>query len=119
MCNRVCAKCPSRAQVVFFFQGEDGIRALYVTGVQTCALPIWYWPDVYLSFTSPLYVNGKLIVPQAGLKQSQMRCLDAGTGKLLWEAKFRSEERRVGKEGRAWGRAYCLFKYGGVTTDVQ
>src|SRR5204862_2919842 len=25
----------------FFFQAEDGIRYLYVTGVQTCALPIW------------------------------------------------------------------------------
>src|SRR5438874_6581894 len=24
---------------IFFFQAEDGIRALYVTGVQTCALP--------------------------------------------------------------------------------
>src|SRR5215471_1705975 len=27
-------------RVVFFFQAEDGIRDLYVTGVQTCALPI-------------------------------------------------------------------------------
>src|SRR5690349_24124844 len=26
--------------VYFFFQAEDGIRDLYVTGVQTCALPI-------------------------------------------------------------------------------
>src|SRR2546430_8337965 len=26
--------------VVFFFQAEDGIRDLTVTGVQTCALPI-------------------------------------------------------------------------------
>src|SRR5438874_4775659 len=26
---------------IFFFQAEDGIRDLYVTGVQTCALPIW------------------------------------------------------------------------------
>src|SRR5690349_15555078 len=26
--------------VGFFFQAEDGIRDLYVTGVQTCALPI-------------------------------------------------------------------------------
>src|SRR6266496_4519130 len=26
--------------VSFFFQAEDGIRDLYVTGVQTCALPI-------------------------------------------------------------------------------
>src|SRR5699024_11707968 len=34
----------------FFFQAEDGIRARNVTGVQTCALPIypgacrWAWP---------------------------------------------------------------------------
>src|SRR2546430_14107767 len=27
--------------VIFFFQAEDGIRDLTVTGVQTCALPIW------------------------------------------------------------------------------
>src|SRR6266478_8893643 len=25
----------------FFFQAEDGIRDLTVTGVQTCAFPIW------------------------------------------------------------------------------
>lgn len=51
-----------------------------------------YWPDVYLSFTSPLYYrhNGKelLIVPQAGMKQSRMRCLDAATGALVWETPF-------------------------------
>src|SRR5256885_5290779 len=29
--------------VFFFFQAEDGIRDYKVTGVQTCALPIW--PD--------------------------------------------------------------------------
>src|SRR5256885_6636443 len=27
--------------VLFFFQAEDGIRDYKVTGVQTCALPIW------------------------------------------------------------------------------
>src|SRR2546430_5948421 len=27
-------------ELVFFFQAEDGIRDLTVTGVQTCALPI-------------------------------------------------------------------------------
>src|SRR5690625_6789873 len=26
---------------MFFFQAEDGIRGGHVTGVQTCALPIW------------------------------------------------------------------------------
>src|SRR5699024_7632653 len=27
--------------IFFFFQAEDGIRGRNVTGVQTCALPIW------------------------------------------------------------------------------
>src|SRR5690606_40091354 len=27
--------------LVFFFQAEDGIRVFHVTGVQTCALPIY------------------------------------------------------------------------------
>src|SRR2546425_12966852 len=29
----------------FFFQAEDGIRDKLVTGVQTCALPIWAWAN--------------------------------------------------------------------------
>src|SRR3990167_2817752 len=29
--------------LAFFFQAEDGIRDLTVTGVQTCALPIYCW----------------------------------------------------------------------------
>src|SRR2546430_4187971 len=33
-CGQIC--------FVFFFQAEDGIRDLTVTGVQTCALPIFY-----------------------------------------------------------------------------
>src|SRR5690606_10851335 len=32
-CNLKCTN--------FFFQAEDGIRDFHVTGVQTCALPIW------------------------------------------------------------------------------
>src|SRR2546430_10933915 len=31
----------SLVYIYFFFQAEDGIRDLTVTGVQTCALPIW------------------------------------------------------------------------------
>src|SRR5262249_58143446 len=31
--------------VFFFFQAEDGIRDWSVTGVQTCALPIWGGAD--------------------------------------------------------------------------
>src|SRR2546430_14723723 len=32
----------------FFFQAEDGIRDLTVTGVQTCALPIWRLGSILL-----------------------------------------------------------------------
>src|SRR6267378_6497288 len=37
---RLIAKMPTIVAMFFFFQAEDGIRYLYVTGVQTCALPI-------------------------------------------------------------------------------
>lgn len=52
-----------------------------------------YFPGVYLSFTSPLYHRDanrreRLLVPQAGLEKSRLRCLDAATGELLWEAPF-------------------------------
>src|SRR2546430_6500072 len=35
-----CTDVAVRALYFFFFQAEDGIRDLTVTGVQTCALPI-------------------------------------------------------------------------------
>lgn len=47
-----------------------------------------YWPGVYLSFTSAIYHAGKILVPQAGLKKSFVRCIDAATGALLWEQPF-------------------------------
>jgi outer membrane protein assembly factor BamB len=65
-----------------------------------------WWPDVYLSFTSPLYINGKLLVPQAGIKQSLMRCLDAATGKLLWEAPFTGSP--------SWSRQFPPVVHGNV-----
>ena len=65
-----------------------------------------YWPDVYLSFTSPLYVDGKLLVPQAGIKRSLMRCLDAATGKLLWEAPFTGSP--------SWSRQFPPVVHGNV-----
>src|SRR2546429_6013070 len=37
MCESVCEVLLQ----FFFFQAEDGIRDVAVTGVQTCALPIW------------------------------------------------------------------------------
>ncbi|NQT17171.1 MAG: PQQ-binding-like beta-propeller repeat protein [Planctomycetes bacterium] len=47
-----------------------------------------FFPGVHVSYTSPLYHDGRLFVPQAGLKRCRLRCLDAATGSLLWEAPF-------------------------------
>src|SRR5690606_40287912 len=38
---------------LFFFQAEDGIRDFHVTGVQTCALPIWVTPARIRSGRAP------------------------------------------------------------------
>ncbi|MEK6234589.1 MAG: PQQ-binding-like beta-propeller repeat protein [Planctomycetales bacterium] len=65
-----------------------------------------YWPDVYLSFTSPLYIDGKLLVPQAGIKRSMMRCLDAATGELQWEAPFTGSP--------SWSRQFPPVVHGDV-----
>ncbi|HND51994.1 MAG TPA: PQQ-binding-like beta-propeller repeat protein, partial [Pirellulaceae bacterium] len=65
-----------------------------------------HFPDVYLSFTSPLYVAGKLLIPQAGIKQSRMRCLDAATGALLWEAPFTGSP--------SWSRQFPPVVHGNV-----
>ncbi len=45
-----------------------------------------YYPGVHISYTAPLYHSGRLLVPQAGQEQGRLRCLDAATGNLQWEA---------------------------------
>src|SRR2546430_12263609 len=39
--------------IFFFFQAEDGIRDLTVTGVQTCALPIFPPPTPDIAIKTP------------------------------------------------------------------
>src|SRR5256885_15757945 len=39
---------------MFFFQAEDGIRDYKVTGVQTCALPIYVQTSYYNLVNAPL-----------------------------------------------------------------
>src|SRR5207244_9766682 len=66
---------------VFFFQAEDGIRDDLVTGVQTCALPIWCRPSLLRSFGARVDTARDRVRVRSG----------------------RSEERRVGKEcGSRW-----------------
>src|SRR2546430_5714272 len=47
----------------FFFQAEDGIRDLTVTGVQTCALPISTSSFLKLPHPSPRLLNPKELSP--------------------------------------------------------
>src|ERR1019366_2309336 len=48
--------------IVFFFQAEDGIRDWSVTGVQTCALPIWKGKAcAKAAFTSSQRVYNRLV----------------------------------------------------------
>src|SRR5690349_24510290 len=52
---------------IFFFQAEDGIRDLYVTGVQTCALPIFgaFAAGLILSETNQVRLIEERIRPVA------------------------------------------------------
>src|SRR5947209_8993979 len=89
----------------FFFQAEDGIRDIGVTGVQTCALPIFV-----VQVTEQDVDRGDALAGNLGAEVD-----DAGPGvddeQALAQANLdagrvaaiarRSEERRVGKECRS------------------
>lgn len=47
-----------------------------------------YTPGVHVSYTAPTYHEGRVLVAQAGFQNSRVRCFDAATGKLQWEAPF-------------------------------
>src|SRR2546430_15532040 len=93
----------------FFFQAEDGIRDLTVTGVQTCALPIS--PIRSTSWPPATTASG------ASTSRAPARCRRECTGIPAWRARAggrtggtRSEERRVGEECRSRWAADHLKK---------
>src|SRR5690349_22903396 len=83
----------------FFFQAEDGIRDLYVTGVQTCALPI---SREALRELSRQQLSCLAMVHCGWSLAVSIRKINLQWGLLLcWLRRDRSEERRVGKECRS------------------
>src|SRR3712207_7180710 len=90
---------------VFFFQAEDGIRDIGVTGVQTCALPILVGNAQRLTLedyrrqfeTNVFGVIRTLHETLPALMQSRGRFVIMGSV----AGHLRSEERRVGKECRS------------------
>src|SRR5438270_3811915 len=91
----------------FFFQAEDGIRVLTVTGVQTCALPIWPHGEgsAGAGDGALMFEPGRLdgILGAAVLHEHVGLELVAVAQSLenLDGPQSRSEERRVGKECRS------------------
>src|SRR5690606_41125042 len=86
--------------VFFFFQAEDGIRDFHVTGVQTCALPI-------SEQRQPEQRRQAWLLPSSEPERQQRPHPKSGRAerslqpcRLPWP-RFRSEERRVGKEYRS------------------
>src|SRR2546430_9020538 len=85
-------------QFCFFFQAEDGIRDLTVTGVQTCALPIFLHQALGaragdIGVALGVGVHDLYVDAEERLDQSRRQ-----VGAFLAR---RSEERRVGKECRS------------------
>src|SRR2546430_8333334 len=87
----------------FFFQAEDGIRDLTVTGVQTCALPILFGNHarvIILRFDRSA-IREMSVLDLSGAVVSNHKPEELLKQKLDWQPLSRSEERRVGKECRS------------------
>src|SRR5205823_11606046 len=93
--------------VIFFFQAEDGIRDKLVTGVQTCALPI---SIQNLPLPDAVAIADRVQhQPFARVEtdpETPLLPLDLVTLNLKARPVGRSEERRVGKEGRCQWAPY-------------
>src|SRR5687767_15241966 len=81
----------------FFFQAEDGIRDKLVTGVQTCALPIFADLVIATRFIA-ISPRGRT---QKHCPNSRLSASCWGKSRSLCSRRRRSEERRVGKECRS------------------
>src|SRR5205085_3278890 len=106
----------------FFFQAEDGIRDLTVTGVQTCALPI-YRPSLSrcrgeaslrTSFSRGFDADVISSATRPRLRGTERPRAPRGPARERSARNRRSEERRVGKEGgpRSGALVYTEVAYG-------
>src|SRR3712207_8357880 len=89
----------------FFFQAEDGIRDIGVTGVQTCALPIFTRSRrsfIFCANTRAPWKLAKMTLPVT-VNRASSNWNRSRARRETWNSNvgFRSEERRVGKECRS------------------
>src|SRR5690606_40531730 len=100
----------------FFFQAEDGIRDFHVTGVQTCALPIFFVArnkkalheyDILDSWEAGIVLTGPEVKSvRAGRVNMAGAFARVENGEVwVYGMHIRSEESRVGKECSAHRQA--------------
>src|SRR5258708_17949295 len=71
-------------RVLFFFQAEDGIRDDLVTGVQTCALPIWPETPTMMMVSHSELTNSSSIISEkfSNIAQSLVETIDRKSTRL-------------------------------------
>src|SRR5262249_56812664 len=97
----------------FFFQAEDGIRDWSVTGVQTCALPISYEAEPQEEQRQ----HGDS--DQHETAEDDEEPVAGSRGRARHGVPLRSEERRVGKEGRSRWAPYQYKKERGENRQCR
>src|SRR5690606_39319694 len=71
--------------VFFFFQAEDGIRDFHVTGVQTCALPIFDTSTAIADAAfAPATTSGSAARPRSSAAAAARPSVDVERGMASW-----------------------------------
>src|SRR5256885_10848162 len=102
-----CCTSRTRTSDDFFFQAEDGIRDYKVTGVQTCALPIYIYSGTFESHVRRKHLGLPATLPTLNQHQDPFGQPQPDTSQHHSDRDEqrldidRSEERRVGKECRS------------------
>src|SRR2546430_5852665 len=79
--------------VLFFFQAEDGIRYLTVTGVQTCALPISVITGADVKkISDPFLVALKSPIHQWSLAVDRVRFVGEPVALVVAESRYLAED---------------------------
>src|SRR5688572_19248262 len=94
----------------FFFQAEDGIRDLTVTGVQTCALPILWGQAVsgaYFDVVQIKPIMGRAFLPEEDNAVGAHPVVVISHS--LWQRRFGSDPEIVGQTVRFSNRGYQVI----------